>query len=1046
VRLSSNQPKELSDLFMFSPKTTCRRLPVSLVGIVVLQSLTVAAEPLRYNRDIRPLLSDKCFFCHGPDPNHREADLRLDVEVSAHDWVIEAGEAEESELWRRITSDDPEVQMPPPDSGKALSPEQIRTLRQWINEGARYEDHWSFVAPTRSQLPKPNRDDWVRNPIDAFILSRLESEGLSPSPEADKATLIRRLTLDLTGLPPTPEEVDAFTSNPSPAAYEELVDRLLQSERYGERMAQEWLDAARYADTMGYQADWERYQWRWRSWVIDAYNRNLPFDQFTIEQLAGDLLPDPTTEQLIATGFNRNHRINDEGGIIPEEYLVEYVVDRVETTSATWMGLTMGCARCHDHKFDPFSQVDFYRLFAIFNGVPEKGKEGRLGYATPYLRVAVRGKDEEYQAIKQRVAECEATLTEQVANLDSSREAWIQKTTEELGSAADPWHVVEPIDVDAVGAVNFESLGDGSYLATGDNLTNPTYVVQLKPGEGRITGIRLEALTHDSLSGGRLSSGNGNVILTDFTVEKTNPDSDNRQPLKIDRAVADYAQSGFPVTQAIDKDQASGWAVDGHRKKENRTAIFSFAKPVELKNDDMLTVRLDHGSKYPRREIGRFRLSVTSMKDPDFKSTLGLPADVVKAIRTKPERRKAKQKARLTEYHASIAEETKGIRKELKQARKDLKQFEQDSTTYVMVMKEMDQPRETHVLNRGVYNQPGQVVKAAVPAAVLGDLPPGASRNRLGLAQWLVSGEHPLTARVIVNRYWAMLFGDGLVRTPEDFGLQGAYPSHPDLLDWLATEYPRLKWNTKELLKLMVTSATYRQSSEFPPQLRESDPNNVLLARMSRLRLPAEMIRDQALFASGLLVEKIGGPSVKPYQPVGLWSELSFQSKSRTTDFYVQGSGDDLYRRSLYTFWKRSVPPPTMATFDAPSREMCTLQRPRTNTPLQALALMNDTTYVEASRALATRAMNEAGDDTRSRIVFAFRSLLGREPDEKEVATLAGGVETRTVYFRQNPSAAEKLITVGNSKPDRSLDPIELATLTTCVMNILNLDETIDRE
>ncbi|MCH5373265.1 MAG: DUF1553 domain-containing protein, partial [Planctomycetes bacterium] len=401
---------------------------------------------------------------------------------------------------------------------------------------------------------------------------------------------------------------------------------------------------------------------------------------------------------------------------------------------------------------------------------------------------------------------------------------------------------------------------------------------------------------------------------------------------------------------------------------------------------------------------------------------------------------------RIAEYHGSVAEETKELRRELNLARKTLKQFEQDWATYVMVMKEMDQPRQTRVLNRGAYDQPGQAVKAGVPAAVLGDLPPEAPRNRLGLAQWLVSGKHPLTSRVIVNRYWAMLFGAGLVMTPEDFGLQGAYPSHPDLLDWLATEFPRRKWNTKDLLKLIVTSATYRQSSDFPPQLRESDPNNMLLARMSRLRLPAEMIRDQALFASGLLVEKIGGRSVKPYQPAGLWSELSFQSKSRTTDFYVQGSGDDLYRRSLYTFWKRSVPPPTMATFDAPSREMCTLRRPRTNTPLQALALMNDMTYVEASRALATRAMTEVGDDTRSRIVFAFRSLLAREPDEKEIGTLTGGVEDRTAYFRQNPSAAEKLITAGNSKPDRSLDPIELATLTTCVMNILNLDETINRE
>lgn len=1030
---------------MNSRKMIWRRWSVFLTAILMLPAWSFADEPLRYNRDIRALLSDKCFFCHGPDPNHREADLRLDVQEDAHDVAIVPGSAEESELWRRISSDDPDEQMPPPDSGKSLTGAELELLQRWIDEGARYEDHWSFVPPSRPELPETNRTDWNRNPIDAFILSHLEAKGRSPSPEADKTTLIRRLTLDLTGLPPTPAEVDAFVNDSSADAYEQVVDRLLRSERFGERMAQEWLDAARYADTMGYQADWERYQWRWRTWVIDAYNRNMPFDQFTIEQLAGDLLPDPTTEQLIATGFNRNHRINDEGGIIPEEYAVEYVVDRVETTSATWMGLTMGCARCHDHKFDPFSQVDFYRLFAIFNGVPEKGKEGRLGYATPFMRVAVRGMDDEYQQIQQRVAECEQAFQQQVEGLQEQRDAWIEATAAALDSAADPWEIIEPSDVDAVGAVDFEALGDGSYLATGDNLTNPTYVIELKPGEGRFTGIRLEALTHESLSGGRLSSGNGNVILTDFAVQRSRPRG-KPQAIKLASAVADYAQSGFPIKQAIDKNKSSGWAVDGHRKQENRTAIFSFAKPIELKANEALIVRLDHASQYPRREIGRFRLSLTSMESPDFRSTLGMPADVVKAIRTKANKRNARQKARLADYHGSVAEETKQSRRELNQAKKSLKQFEQESTTYVMVMKEMDQPRETRVLERGVYDQPRQTVTADVPAAVLGELPADAPRNRLGLAQWLISGEHPLTARVIVNRYWAMFFGAGLVPTVEDFGLQGAYPSHPDLLDWLATEYPRLKWDTKALLKLMVMSATYRQSSQFPAELREVDPNNVMLSRMARLRLPAEMIRDQALFTSGLLVERIGGPSVKPYQPAGLWSELSFQSKSRTTDFYVQGTGDDLYRRSLYTFWKRSVPPPTMATFDAPSREMCTLQRPRTNTPLQALALMNDTTYVEASRALATRAMTEAGDDTRSQVVFAFRTLLARYPEEDEIILLSKGVADRSEYFRQNPSAAEKLITAGNTKPDRTLDPIELATLTTCVMNILNLDETINRE
>ena len=594
--------------------------------------------------------------------------------------------------------------------------------------------------------------------------------------------------------------------------------------------------------------------------------------------------------------------------------------------------------------------------------------------------------------------------------------------------------------------MDFQSLGDGSYLASGDNLTHPTFVVQLSPGKGRITGIRLEALTHESLAGGRLSSGNGNIILTDFKVERTKAGGGKPQALRIGDAVADYAQRGFAVKQAIDKDASSGWAVDGHRKQENRTAIFTLAKPVDLETGDRLTVRMAHQSQHPRREIGRFRLSITNMKTPDFQPTLGLPSDVVKAVRTTPDRRSVKQNQRLAEYHGSVAPETKQLRQEQSRIRKQLQQFERDSTTYVMVMQEMDQPRKTRVLNRGVYDQPGDTVTAAVPSDVLGPLPDGAPANRLGLARWLVSGQHPLTSRVIVNRYWAMLFGAGLVSTLEDFGLQGTYPSHPDLLDWLATEFPRLGWDTKAILKLMVTSQTYRQSSDFPQRLRQRDPKNQWLARMSRLRLPAEMIRDQALFASGLLVEQIGGPSVKPYQPAGLWSELSFQSESRTTDFYVQGTGDELYRRSLYTFWKRSVPPPTMATFDAPTRDMCILGRPRTNTPLQALALMNDSTYVEASRALATRAITHSGDDTGSRVRFAFRSLLAREPDPMEIGTLTSGIEKRLNYFRQNPSAAEELITVGQSQPDRLVNPIELAALTTCTMNILNLDETINRE
>ncbi len=834
-------------------------------------SIAVAEEAVNFNRDIRPLLSDRCFFCHGPDPGHRQGDLRLDVEQAAHARAIVAGDARESPLIERITSADPDRRMPPPESGKSLSDDEIALLKQWIADGGRYESHWSFTSPARPDVPRfTNADDadWVNNPIDAFILARLKSLGMTPSPAADRATLLRRVTLDLTGLPPTPVEVEAFLADESPDAYERVVDRLLASPRYGERMAQVWLDAARYADTMGYQADWERYQWRWRTWVIDAYNNNLPFDQFTIDQLAGDLLPNVTIEQIIATGFNRNHRINDEGGIIPEEYLVEYIVDRVDTTSATWMGLTMGCARCHDHKFDPISQADFYRMYAFFNAVPEKGKEGRLGFADPYKRVTVRGKHDEYLAVQQKVAEATATLAQASQNLGDEQLVWEQQELERIAS-----------------------------------------------------------------------------------IESTS------QVVAAEKAKTEWQQ------------------------------------------------------------------------------ILQLP----------PDKRSAKQRKQLAEHFATLAPSTAEERKSLADAREALADFEKEFTTYVMVMSDMAKPRPTYVLERGAYNKPGQQVEAAVPSEILGPLPDGAPANRLGLARWLVSGDHPLTSRVAVNRHWNMLFGRGLVETIEDFGLQGSYPSHPELLDWLATEYPRVGWDTKALLKLIVTSNTYGRSSVVSPDAREVDPHNVWLARMSRVRLPAEMIRDQALFASGLLVERIGGPSVKPYQPAGLWEELSFQDKRRSTDFYVQGTGDDLYRRGIYTFWKRSVPPPTMETFDAPTRDACTLNRSRTNTPLQALALMNDVTFVEASRKLAERAL-ATGGNVRGQLDFVYRSLLARSPNERELQLLTGGYEKRLAFYVDHPDDAERLIAAGESPVADSVESAQLAALTTCVMNIMNLDETITRE
>lgn len=1004
------------------------------------------AEPVNFQQTIRPLLSDNCFQCHGPDEKHREGDLRLDVQTSAHESAIIPGSAAESELIARITTDNLDDRMPPPDSGKSLDAADIEALRQWVDNGAVYQGHWSFQTPERPTPPNVSHSQSSLNPIDAFVLAKLEAEGLHPSQPADKTTLIRRATLDLTGVPPTIDEVDAFLADESPNAFESVVDRLLKSERYGERMATIWLDAARYADTMGYQADWARTQWRWRTWVIDAYNQNMPFDQFTIEQLAGDLLPSPSVDQQIATGFNRNHRINDEGGIIPEEYLVEYLVDRVETTSGTWLGLTFGCARCHDHKYDPVSQKDFYSFLAFFNGVPEKGKDGRKGYAAPYMQVAVRGRQAEYDRMRGKVDTFSNNFSKSIPKLKDDLENWIRTQSTEIDEGNIHWSIDKPLNIQSGSAIEFEVLDDHSALSNfkGLDAGKPNYQINLNPQIQTVRAIRLEVLPHPKLAGG-LTLGNGDFVLTNFTVDLLQAGEETPTRLKIASGRADRNKTGYPAEHAFDSDPKTGWSVNGDPTQKGHVAVFTLEEPISLHPSDKLKITLAHKSPEGNQAIARFRLSTTDSERPGLILNDGLPAEVLQVLRSEPTDRTPKQLERLAKHHASIAPELATIREQLKTAKRELEKFEDQYTTNVMVMQEMDEPRPTHILDRGVYDQPGEVVTASVPSELLGPLPANAPANRLGLAKWLVSGEHPLTARVVVNRYWAMLFGNGLVETIEDFGLQGAYPSHPMLLDWLSTEYPKQGWDTKALLKLIVMSATYQQSSDVTPEMAERDPSNHLLSRMTRFRLPAESIRDQALFASSLLVEKIGGPSVKPYQPAGLWSDLSFQSKSRTTDYYIQDTGEDLYRRSLYTFWKRTVPPPTMATFDAPSRDMCVLSRQRTNTPLQALALMNDPTFVEAARVLAEKTTKEY-ENLEEQLIFAFRTILARQPNSFELNTLKKGYENRLAYFSNEPEQAKILLTVGESPADPNLDASQLAALSTTVMNLFNLDETIHHE
>lgn len=783
------------------------------------QGTTITGDEITFNRDIRPILSEYCFTCHGPDGDSREAGLRLDLsdaarqELDSGAFAIIPGDPQNSELINRVRSVHPGERMPPPESLKQLSRQQIETLEKWIADGAHYQQHWSFVPLQRPDPPANDEIDWGENEIDRFVLDQLKKRGLSPSPAAAKETLIRRLAFDLTGLPPTIEAIDRFIHDQRPDAYRRLVDAYLDSPEYAEHLARFWLDLARYADSNGYQYDTERQQWVWRDWVIDAFQRNVPFDQFTIEQLAGDLLPNATAQQRLATGFHRNHGITIEGGVIDEEYRIEYVMDRITTTGTVWLGLTLSCARCHDHKYDPISRREFYQLFAFFNQVPEKGFNG----FDPQEKIPSPLADQQLQAIQQQIDQLKSR----------------QNNSEVAG--------------------------------------------------------------------------------------------ENRQSL------------------------------------------------TELELEELIRLEKEKNEFYPA----------------------------------------------------------------------------------TMIMRELPQARPTHMLERGEYDQPGEVVEAGFPALFSQTLPAAAAENRLSLAQWLVDPANPLTSRVTVNRFWQRFFGVGLVKTSEDFGMQGELPSHPELLDWLASEFIDSGWDMKHIQRLIVSSATYRQSSQAGTAAYRADPENRFLARGARLRLDGEEIRDAALAASGLLVKKLGGKSVYPYQPEGLWTELN--NRPGFSQEYVPGQGDDLYRRSLYSFWKRSVPLPMLKTFDAPDREVCTAQRSRTNTPLQALVLLNAPQFVEAARHLAERILKmpmpdsdgspgpgDAADELR--IDFAFRLVLGRIPRAEERLLLIETLNAERQRLAADPQGIENLLGVGNSDRDRSLDPVEHAAWSSLSRLLLNLDEFVTKE
>jgi len=995
-------------------------------------SLAAAAD-LSFNRDIRPILSDKCYLCHGPDAINRNIPLRLDSEAAAKAAII-AGKPEESPLIRRITADKPALRMPPVHSGLKLSEAEIETLKRWIAQGAPWQKHWAFLPPERPALPEVSSPAWTRNPIDHFVLARLEKESLTPSPDASRETLLRRVSLDLTGLPSSPPEIDSFLRDTSPNAYEHAVDRLLASPRYGERMAAQWLDAARYADSNGYQYDGERVMWRWRDWVIDSFNRNQPYDQFTLEQIAGDMLPNARLDQIIATGFNRNHRGNTEDGIIPEEYRVEYVVDRLETTSTVFLGLTLGCARCHNHKYDPFTQKEFYRAYAYFNNVPEQGRAMKYGNSPPLVAAPTEDQQRQHAALLEQMRELEQRLASQEVEISRNLHAWFAALPAEpplyydISSGLDSWFPFDHAEPAVPGIRGNAGLFDGARSSDfagaapfdmEDQFTLSAWI-KADTGAGAILS-RMADNTRGKGFGLYLKNGKLHFHFT------SNFDDD---AIRVESREIITPGQWHHVAAVYDGSvKAAGVSLFlNGRLLETDTLIDTLYRPLR-------------NAGRPFREP--LRIGAGGGKDNRFRGAIdnvlvysrSLNPDEVALLAT----RDSIQKAAPSLARAYFLNRTSETWRQFQALHRQREQLDRTFPT-VMVMAEQQDRRPTHMLERGAYDKPGELVAPGVPS-VLHPLPAGAPNNRLGFAQWLISRQNPLLARVAVNRFWQMYFGTGLVKSSEDFGVQGEWPAHPELLDWLATEFMRTGWDVKAMQRLIVTSATYRQSSRLRPELQQRDPENRLLARGARFRLPAEMIRDQALYAAGLLSEKIGGPSVKPYQPDGLWKEITMQDSD-----YIQSKGDDLYRRGLYTFWKRTVAPPMMVHFDSATRESCVVRESRTNTPLQALNLMNDVTFLEAARGIATRMMREAAPDPNARLSYGMQLVTGRRPTAAELQLLRDNFFFHLDYFSVDSARAKSYLRQGDAPIDGKLEPTFLAATTAVASLLLNLDETVTKE
>lgn len=1010
-----------------------RNMVVKIACIVLLSmGVAVAVEDaVDFQRDVRPILSDKCFFCHGTDPETREADLRLDTPEGAYENLggysaVVPGKVKESELFLRITSNKKKEMMPPPESHKTLSPREIETLKKWIEQGAEYQEHWAYEPIKKADAPAGKE-------IDHFVTRKWDEAGIQGSKPASREVLLRRLSWDLRGIPPSTQEREEFLNDKSPDAWGSLVDRFLADPKYGERMAVWWLDLVRYADTIGYHSDNEMKVTPYRDYVVNAFNKNKPFTDFTIEQLAGDLLPDATLEQKVASGYNRLLQTTEEGGAQEKEYRAIYAADRVRNVSEVWLGSTLGCAQCHDHKYDPFTARDFYSMAAFFSDIRENG----IGKRRPNLLVPSPAEESRIAELKKAIedGQVEKLLKGDPAfraKISTGMKAWLAEA--ELGHSV--WRPVTFGDFKTPEGTTLKVLDDGTVLEGGKIAATASYLLKVT-SPGKVSAIKLDALTHESFPvKNGFSRGNGNFVLTEIEIKK------DGKKLKIVSVRADVEQDGFPASAAFDGNQKTGWAVGAHMPqglKGTRRAAFILEKPIELKGNEALDVTLHYQSQHVSHSIARFALSVTAADHAGLEDPLGPSADVIEAFAAS--KRTPKQNDLLKNYYLSIAPEIVAQKEKRSSMEDELKKIE-GGMRKMLVSEALDQPRMTRILPRGNWmDDSGEAVQPAVPKFLQKEMWKVEGRaNRLDLAKWILHEDNPLTARSTMNRVWRLFFGRGLSPNVTDLGGQGEMPTHPRLLDWLASDFRDGGWDLKRMVKKIVSSQTYLQRSEVNSFLREKDSANNLLARQGRWRVEAEFVRDGALEIAGLLNdEKMGGSSVKPYQPAGFWQHLNFPKKT-----WKASEGGDLYRRSVYTFWCRTFPHPSMVAFDAPSREECTAERPRSNIPQQALAMLNDPIFVEAARVFGTR-MAEYQGTVLEKMAWGLTEAFSREGTREELDLLMKVYQSQLKKFESDPDAATAFLSTGKWPLKTSVPAHEAAAWGQVGRVILNAYETTSR-